>query len=44
VQDLQAVEDAKRKLADEPNGRALPDGFVKVVQMRPARPNQQQQH
>ncbi|KAF6260374.1 hypothetical protein COO60DRAFT_1700367 [Scenedesmus sp. NREL 46B-D3] len=36
-QDLQAVEDAKRKLAEGRGGRALPDGFVKVVQMRPAR-------
>jgi hypothetical protein len=32
-QDLEAVEDAKRKLADEPNGRALPGGFIKVLQM-----------
>jgi hypothetical protein len=38
-QDLRAVEDAKRKLADEPNGSELPDGFVKVLQMPPARPN-----
>jgi hypothetical protein len=44
LQDLQAVEDAKRKLAEDRNGKALPEGFVKVVQMRPARPNQQQQH
>jgi hypothetical protein len=36
AQDLEAVEDAKRKLADERSGRALPDRFVKVVQMRPA--------
>jgi hypothetical protein len=34
------VEDAKRKLADSKNGKALPEGFVKIVQMRPARPGQ----
>eukprot|EP00878_Enallax_costatus_P020088 GHUV01021219.1.p1 GENE.GHUV01021219.1~~GHUV01021219.1.p1 ORF type:complete len:576 (+),score=170.67 GHUV01021219.1:791-2518(+) len=40
-QDLQVVEDAKRQLA-ESKGKPLPEGFVKVVQMRPARPNQAQ--
>jgi hypothetical protein len=45
-QDLQAVEDAKRKLAEGRNGKPLPEGFVKVVQMAPARAGgrMQQQH
>eukprot|EP00879_Flechtneria_rotunda_P009100 GHRR01009527.1.p1 GENE.GHRR01009527.1~~GHRR01009527.1.p1 ORF type:complete len:738 (+),score=285.10 GHRR01009527.1:656-2869(+) len=38
-QDLQAVEDAKRHLAAARNSEPLLEGFVKVVQMRPARPN-----
>jgi hypothetical protein len=40
LQDLQAFEDAKRKLAED--GRALPEGFVKVLQMPAARTGQQQ--
>lgn len=31
------MEDAKKHLADSKGGQALPDSFVKVVQMRPAR-------
>jgi hypothetical protein len=44
VQDLQAVEDAKKHLAASKGGQALPDGFVKVVQMRPAREGGGQAH
>lgn len=32
------MEDAKRKLAEDRDGQPLPDGFVKVMEMRPARP------
>jgi hypothetical protein len=42
MQDLQAVEDAKRHLAASKGGHDLPEGFVKVVQMRPARDGAQQ--
>lgn len=38
------MEDAKRHLAASKGGRDLPGGFVKVVQMRPARDGSQQHH
>lgn len=38
------MEDAKQHLAAGRNGQALPEGFVKVVQMRPAREGGQQHH
>jgi hypothetical protein len=44
LQDLQAVEDAKQHLAASKGGQVLPEGFVKVVQMRPAREGGQQHH
>jgi len=37
-QDLQTVDDAKQHLA-RTTGKPLPEGFVTVVQMRPARDN-----
>lgn len=43
LQDLQAVDDAKQHLATS-KGQAIPEGFVKVVQMRPAREGGQQHH
>ena len=37
LQDISAVEDARQ--ACQAAGQAIPDGFVRVVQMRPARAN-----
>lgn len=37
LQDISAVDDARH--ACQAAGQAIPEGFVRVVQMRPARPN-----
>jgi hypothetical protein len=39
MQDISAVEDARQACQQQGPGHEIPDGFVKIVQMRPARAN-----
>jgi hypothetical protein len=39
LQDISAVENARQACQQQGPGHEVPDGFVKIVQMRPARAN-----